>query len=344
VPASDAGATMTTPDAPVASAPAIVVPVRHYGQWLATAAVLLAAALIVVSLLTNPRYQWDLVFSYVFNAQILTGLVTTMWLTVIAMVVGVVIGVVMALARESSNVVVSTAASTYVAFFRGTPLLVQLIFWFNLAALYPVVSLGIPFGPAFFTESTNVLITPFLAAVLGLGLNEGAYMSEIVRAGLQSVDSGQTDAAHALGMKRSQTFRRIVLPQAMRVIIPPTGNETISMLKTTSLVSVIAIPELLWQAQAIYSRTYQVIPLLITVSLWYLLLTTVLSIGQYYLERHFTRGDSRRTDRTLLGMIARGMVPRHAVAGGADASPTTAATPTPMPTSMPEQTQERTTP
>ncbi|RUQ99096.1 amino acid ABC transporter permease [Labedella endophytica] len=298
--------------APSPAAAIRVVPVRHYGQWVATALVLLVAGLIAVSLLTNPRYQWDLVFSYVFNAQILAGLATTMWLTVIAMVLGVVIGVVMALARESSNVVVSTAASAYVAFFRGTPLLVQLIFWFNLAALYPVVSIGIPFGPTLFTESTNVLITPFLAAVLGLGLNEGAYMSEIVRAGLQSVDSGQTDAAHALGMKKSQTFRRIVLPQAMRVIIPPTGNETISMLKTTSLVSVIAIPELLWQAQAIYSRTYQVVPLLITVSLWYLLLTTVLSIGQYYLERHVTRGDSRRTDRTLLGMIARGIVPRHA--------------------------------
>ncbi|PSL36502.1 polar amino acid transport system permease protein [Labedella gwakjiensis] len=304
----------------IASAPASqsfaprVVPVRRYGQWVATALVLLAAALVAVSLLTNPRYQWELVFSYVLNAQILAGLVTTVWLTVIAMVLGVAIGVLMALARESSNVVVSTAASGYVAFFRGTPLLVQLIFWFNLAALYPVVSLGIPFGPTLFTESTNVLITPFMAAVLGLGLNEGAYMSEIVRAGLQSVDSGQTDAAHALGMKRSQTFRRIVLPQAMRVIIPPTGNETISMLKTTSLVSVIAIPELLWQAQAIYSRTYQVIPLLITVSLWYLLLTTVLSVGQYYLERHFSRGDARRTDRTLLGAISRGLVPRHTAA------------------------------
>lgn len=320
MPASDPTTRVTSA---ASASPVTVVPVRHYGQWLATALVLLVVALIVVSLLTNPRYQWDLVFGYVFNAQILTGLVTTMWLTVIAMVVGVVIGVVMALARESSNVVVSTAASAYVAFFRGTPLLVQLIFWFNLAALYPVVSLGVPFGPALFTESTNVLITPFLAAVLGLGLNEGAYMSEIVRAGLQSVDSGQTDAAHALGMKKSQTFRRIVLPQAMRVIIPPTGNETISMLKTTSLVSVIAIPELLWQAQAIYSRTYQVIPLLITVSLWYLLLTTVLSIGQYYLERHFTRGDSRRTDRTLIGLIARGIVPRHAPAVGSDSPSTT---------------------
>jgi polar amino acid transport system permease protein len=311
-----------------------VVPVRHYGQWLATAVVLVVAGLIVVSLITNPRYQWSLVFSYVLNPQILEGLGTTLYLTVIAMVVGVVIGVVMALARESSNPVVGAAASGYIAFFRGTPLLVQLIFWFNLAALYPVVSLGIPFGPTLFTESTNVLITPFLAAVLGLGLNEGAYMSEIVRAGLQSVDSGQTDAAHALGMRKSQTFRRIVLPQAMRVIIPPTGNETISMLKTTSLVSVIAIPELLWQAQAIYSRTYQVIPLLITVSLWYLLVTTVLSIGQYYLERHFTRGDTRRPERSLLGSVVRGLVPRHAAA--VEPSPTSTS---PISTTQSERTR-----
>lgn len=305
--------TARTPTAapPSAQGPLRVVPVRRYGQWVTTALVLLVVGLIAGSLVTNPRYQWDVVAGYVLNPQILTGLLTTVWLTVVAMIVGVVIGVVMALARDSSNLVVSTAASGYIAFFRGTPLLVQLIFWFNLAALYPVVSLGVPFGPTLFAESTNVLITPFLAAVLGLGLNEGAYMSEIVRAGLQSVDSGQTDAAHALGMRRSLTFRRIVLPQAMRVIIPPTGNETISMLKTTSLVSVIAIPELLWQAQAIYSRTYQVIPLLITVSLWYLLLTTVLSIGQYYLERYVGRGDSRRRDTSLLGAISRGMVPRH---------------------------------
>jgi polar amino acid transport system permease protein len=316
-----------------------VVPVRHYGQWLATAVVLVVAGLIVVSLITNPRYQWSLVFSYVLNPQILEGLGTTLYLTVIAMVVGVVIGVVMALSRESSNPVVGAAASGYIAFFRGTPLLVQLIFWFNLAALYPVVSLGIPFGPTLFTESTNVLITPFLAAVLGLGLNEGAYMSEIVRAGLQSVDSGQTDAAHALGMRKSQTFRRIVLPQAMRVIIPPTGNETISMLKTTSLVSVIAIPELLWQAQAIYSRTYQVIPLLITVSLWYLLVTTVLSIGQYYLERHFTRGDTRRPERSLLGTVVRGLVPRHAAA--VDPNPTSTS---PLPTPPTSTTQSERTP
>lgn len=289
-----------------------VVPARHYGQWVATALLLLVAVVIGHSLLTNPRFQWDVVFGYLLNPRILDGLVTTLWLTVVAMVAGVVIGVFMALARQSSNPVVAAAAGVYTGFFRGTPLLVQLIFWFNLAALYPVIEVGVPFGPALFTGSTNALITPFAAAVLGLGLNEGAYMAEIVRAGLLSVDSGQTQAAQALGMRRRQVFRRIVLPQAMRVIVPPTGNETISMLKTTSIVSTIAIPEMLFRAQAIYSRTYEVIPLLITVSLWYLLLTTVLSTGQFYVERHFKRGDVRNAGPSLIRTLLTGLFPRHA--------------------------------
>jgi polar amino acid transport system permease protein len=311
-------------------APLTVVPVRHYGQWIVTAVLLVVAALIVQSLLTNPRFQWNVVFSYFLNGQILDGIWTTVGLTVIAMVIGVIIGVVMALGRESRNPFVAAAASLYVGFFRGTPLLVQLIFWFNLAALYPMLTLGVPFGPALLSGDTNVLITPFMAAVLGLGLNEGAYMSEIVRAGLQSVDPGQTQAAQALGMKKSQVFRRIVLPQAMRVIIPPTGNETISMLKTTSIVSVIAIPEILWQAQAIYSKTYQVIPLLITVSLWYLIMTTVLSTGQYYIERHYKRGDLRSAEGSALLTFLSRYIPRHDPAS--DPSNTGPATTGPIPT------------
>ena len=291
--------------------PLKVVPVRRYGQWITTIVLLVVAALVVHSLLTNPRFQWDIVFGYFLNGQVLNGLVTTILLTIVAMVVGVVIGVVMALGRESKNPVVSGAAAVYIGFFRGTPLLVQLIFWFNLAALYPVLTLGVPFGPTLLSGDTNTMITPLIAAILGLGLNEGAYMSEIVRAGLQSVDPGQTQAAQALGMRKSAVFRRIVLPQAMRVIIPPTGNETIAMLKTTSLVSVIAIPELLYQVQAIYSRTYEVIPLLITVSLWYLILTAVLSVGQFYIERHYKRGDLRITDESPFVAILRRMIPRH---------------------------------
>lgn len=271
-----------------------VVKLRHPGRWVAVAVVLVLVAMLVTSLVSNENYQWDIVFQYFTSTAVLEGLRMTLLLTVVAMVVGVLLGIVLAVARDSANPLVSTAALLYIGFFRGTPLLVQLIFWFNLSALYPVLSLGIPFGPTFVSGSTNALITPLVAAILGLGLNEAAYMAEIVRAGLQSVDHGQTQAAQALGMTARQVFRRIVLPQALRVIIPPTGNQTISMLKTTSLVSVIALPELLFAVQIIYSRTYQVIPLLITASLWYLILTTVLTVGQTFLERRLRRGDHNR--------------------------------------------------
>jgi polar amino acid transport system permease protein len=210
------------------------------------------------------------------------------------MVIGIAIGVVLAVMRLSPNPLVGGASWIYVWLFRGTPVLVQLLFWQFVSALYPHLSIGIPFGGAELAHAdANSLIHPFTAAILGLGLNEGAYMSEIVRAGILSVDEGQSEAAHALGMSRMQTLRRIVLPQAMRVIIPPTGNETISMLKTTSLVSVIAYAELLYSAQLIYSVNYKTIPLLIVASAWYLFFTTILSIGQYYVERRYARGATR---------------------------------------------------
>jgi polar amino acid transport system permease protein len=300
-----------------------VVPVRRWGQWIATAVILIVAALLVQSVVANPNFRWGEVFSYFLDGRVLRGLGTTLWLTVVAMLVGIVIGVIMAIGRQSRNVVVSGAASAYVWFFRGTPLLVQLIFWFNLAALYPTLDVGIPFLEPWFSADTNQLITPIFAAILGLGLNEGAYMSEIVRAGLLSVDPGQTDAAEALGMRRSTIFRRIVLPQAMRVIIPPTGNATIAMLKTTSLVSVISIGDLLYAVQIIYSRNFQVIPLLITISIWYLLVTTVLSIGQHFLERRFRRGD-RRGEQTYFGAWVSGLVPRRT---RVEPAPTTGAIP-----------------
>jgi len=210
------------------------------------------------------------------------------------MAIGIVLGVVLAVMRLSPNPVVKSASWTYVWLFRGTPVLVQIFFWAYISAIYPTISLGIPFGgPAYVHANANTVITLFVAGVLGLGLNEAAYMAEIVRAGLLSVDEGQTEAAYALGMTRMQTLRRIVLPQAMRVIVPPTGNETISMLKTSSLVSVIAVTELLYSAQLIYSVNYRTIQLLIVASIWYLIVTTVLSIGQYYVERHFRRGLAR---------------------------------------------------
>jgi polar amino acid transport system permease protein len=224
------------------------------------------------------------------------------------MAVGIVLGVLLAVMRLSPNPLVSGASWIYIWVFRGTPVLVQLLFWNFISALYPRIALGIPFGPAFYHASANTLITPFAAAILGLGLNEGAYMAEIVRAGILSVEEGQTEAAQALGMTRLLTMRRIVLPQAMRVIIPPTGNETISMLKTSSLVSVIAYTELLYSVQLIYAVNYQQIPLLMVASLWYLLVTTVLSFGQYYVERYFGRGASRGLPETPLQRLRRNLV------------------------------------
>jgi polar amino acid transport system permease protein len=276
------------------------VPVRHPGRWVASAIVLFLVVVVVHSVATNPRFGWGTVGDYLFNTRILHGLVKTLELTVIAMVVGIVLGVVLAVMRLSPNPLVAGASSFYIWLFRGTPVLVQILFWSFVSALYPRISLGIPFGgPELIGGSANSIITPFVAAVLALGLNEGAYMAEIVRAGILSVDEGQSEAAQALGMTRLQTMRRIVLPQAMRVIIPPTGNETISMLKTSSLVSVIATPELLYSAQLIYAVNYRQIPLLLVVSIWYLAVTSVLSVIQYYIERHYGRGSSRNTRMTF---------------------------------------------
>jgi polar amino acid transport system permease protein len=212
------------------------------------------------------RFEWDIISKYFTSEIILKGLVVTLQLTVIAMVLGIVLGILMAVFRLSPNPLVSGASWLYIWFFRGTPVYVQLLFWYGIGYIFPEISLGIPFGPEFVHIDMNVAITPYVAAIVGLGLNEGAYMAEIVRAGILSVDEGQTEAAHALGMSRLQTMRRIVLPQAMRVIAPPTGNEVISMLKTTSLAAAITVGELTNGAHVIYSRTYQTIPLLMVAS------------------------------------------------------------------------------
>jgi polar amino acid transport system permease protein len=288
------------------------VPVRHPGRWAAGALILVAGTALVHSAATNPRFDWGLVGHYFLSSEVLSGLRVTLELTAISMAVGIVLGVLLAVTRLSPNPLLSGASWLYTWFFRGTPVLVQLLFWNFVSAVYPTISLGIPFGPELVHGNANTLITPFVAAVLGLGLNEGAYMSEIVRAGILSVDEGQTDAAHALGMTRLQTMRRIVLPQAMRVIIPPTGNEMISMLKTSSLVSVIAYRELLYSVQLIYAVNYRQIPLLIVASIWYLIVTTVLSVGQYYVERHYGRGAARELPETPLQRIRRLLFTVHA--------------------------------
>jgi polar amino acid transport system permease protein len=271
------------------------VPVRHPGRWLAAAVVALFAVLLIHSVATNPRFEWDVVGDYLFDPRILRGIVTTLELTVIAMAIGVVGGVLMAVMRLSPNPMVSSASAIYIWLFRGTPVLVQLLVWNFIAAVYPEISFGLPFVHL----DANNLIKPFTAAILALGLNEAAYMAEIVRAGILSVDEGQSEAAQALGMTRTQTMRRIVLPQAMRVIVPPTGNETISMLKTTSLASEIAVTELTYAAQLIYAQNYKTIPLLIVISMWYLLGTSILSVGQFFLEKRFGRGFRRHGEEMV---------------------------------------------
>jgi polar amino acid transport system permease protein len=288
------------------------VPVRHPGRWIAAAIVALIAASLIRSAIDNPNFKWDVVGNYLFDQRILDGVVLTIELTITAMVLGIILGVVVAVMRLSPNFLIRGASWFYIWVFRGTPLLVQLLFWAFISALYPTIDLGIPFGPSFIHLDANDYITLFVAALLAFGLNEGAYMAEIVRAGIISVEEGQTEAAKALGMTRGQTLRRIVLPQAMRVIIPPTGNETISMLKNTSLAAFIALQELLYSATLIYSQNFQQIPLLIVASIWYLAMTSVLSIGQFFLERHYGRGRMRDEPITLFEQIRSGWGARHA--------------------------------
>jgi polar amino acid transport system permease protein len=274
--------------APQAELP--VVPVRHPGRWVAAAVILVLVAMFVHWLVATEALHWDVVRHYLFESSILTGVRRTILLTLVAMAIGIVGGTVLAVMRLSANPIVSGVSWVYIWFFRGTPLLVQLAFWFFLPSVLHSLSLGVPFGPDWFETDSKTIISQLGAAILGLGLNEAAYMSEIIRAGILSVDEGQVEAAQALGMTRMLTMTRIVLPQAMRVIVPPTGNEVIAMLKNTALVSVIGYAELFYTAQIIYARTFQTIPLLITVSLWYLFLTSILTIGQYYVERYYARG------------------------------------------------------
>ena len=276
----------------------VIKPARRPGQMVIAAVLIVVGVVLLRAVVTNDRFQWGVVGHYLFDPQILGGLVLTIELTVVAMALGIGLGTLLALGRRSANRVVSAASVLYIWFFRGTPLLVQLIFWYNLAALYPQLTVGLPFGPPFVSVSTNSVVTSYGAAILGLGLNEGAYMAEIIRSGIESVDKGQREAGLSLGLTDQRAFRRIVFPQAMRVIIPPTGNQVIGMLKYTSLVSVISLAELLYSAELIYARNFEAIPLLITASVWYLIATSVLMAGQRRLERHFGQGwlgqDGRR--------------------------------------------------
>src|SRR3954466_13728291 len=286
------------------------VPVRHPGRWVAAAVIAVLVAMFVHEVLTNHAPQWGFMFDNMFRPAVLRGARTTLIMTVLAMLIGVLLGIVFAVMRLSPNPIVAGAAWAYIWFFRAIPRIVLLFFAANLGALYATYDLGFPFDQQLMdalgfqgdwrspARDGNVIFVGFTAGLLGLALSEGAYAAEIVRAGIQSVEPGQAEAASALGMSRGKTTRRIVLPQAMRVIIPPTGNETIAMLKDTSLL--IAVPvsaELSFQLRAIGSRTFQVIPMAVAAILWYLALSSVLMIGQYFLERRFSRGfGSRRGD------------------------------------------------
>ncbi|MEW2444752.1 amino acid ABC transporter permease [Micromonospora marina] len=281
---------MTTTDTPAAR----VVPVRHYGRWLTALVVAGLAALFLRALLTSPNLEPATVAHYLFQDYVLDGVLTTLWLTVLAMVLGTAGGILLAVLRLSDNPVLRGVSWTFIWVFRGTPLLVQIIFFGFLGALFPRITVTVPFtGPVLFDRPTSVVVTGTVAAVLALSLNEMAYAAEVIRGGILAVDGGQTEAAAALGMRPTLTLRRVVLPQAMRVIIPPMGNETITMLKSTALVSIIAGRDLMTAVQSVYQNNYKVIPLLVVAAIWYLALVSLLSAGQWLVERRFGRGFAR---------------------------------------------------
>jgi polar amino acid transport system permease protein len=290
--------TDTLDKAPAAVPPEQIkaIPVRHYGRWVAGALVIAVLVLIGIAF-SNAKINYSIIPDYLFDKGIVSGAWTTLYISVLAMVLGVALGIVLAVMRLSSNPVTSTVAWFYIWFFRGTPVLVQLLLWYNISLVFPVLNLG------FYKDEMNQVMTPVLTALLGLGLNEAAYMSEIVRAGIQSVDEGQTEASHALGMTHGQTLRRVILPQAMRVIVPPTGNEYINMLKTSSLAYAVQLPELIKKATDISSTSLAVVEMYFVACIWYLLLTTIFSIVQYYVERRYARGSTRNLPATPLQKV-----------------------------------------
>ncbi|MCZ8183982.1 MAG: amino acid ABC transporter permease [Beijerinckiaceae bacterium] len=279
-----------------------IVPHRYYGRWVAAAIILLLFAW-VVKAFAEGQIAWKVVGQFLTAPAILNGLVNTVIMTACAMALGIVLGVLFAIMYMSPNPVLRGSALFYIWFFRGTPLLLQLLLWFNLALVFPRIGI-----PGLIEFRTIDVITPFVATLLGLGMNQGAYTAEVVRSGILSVDLGQTEAAKSIGMNRLTTLRRIILPQAMRVIIPPVGNEFISMVKLTSIASVIQYSEILRNAQTIYYANARVIELLIVAAIWYLAVVTLLQVGQFFLERFFSRGRGERRIRQKVG--------RNKAAGG----------------------------
>ncbi|MFI6878150.1 amino acid ABC transporter permease [Streptomyces sp. NPDC050400] len=280
---SDTLSKAAAPAPPAAADVPRIVPQRRTGQWIAAAVVLALLGLAVNSVLRNDAFQWDVVAEYFTTSSVLRGLGLTLWLTALVMALGFALGTLLAVLRLSANPVLQAVSWGYVWLFRSMPILVQLLFWFNIGALYPQI-LGV---------KTVDLFGPVTVAIIGLTLHEAAYAAEVVRGGILSVDRGQIEAAQALGLGRHRRWRKIVLPQAMRAIVPPAGNMLIGTLKGTSIVSVIAVQDLLYSVQLVYHRTYQVIPLLLVATIWYVVVTSLLSVGQHYVERHYARGTGR---------------------------------------------------
>ncbi|MFE5837142.1 amino acid ABC transporter permease [Arthrobacter sp. NPDC056493] len=282
------------------------VPVRHPGRWISAVVILGALAVFAQSLVTNPNFRWDIVATYILDVKVVQGVGWTLLLTVASMILAIVLAIILAFMRQSDNPVFRWSSWAWVWFFRGTPVYTQLIFWGLVSVLYPKIAAGVPFGPQLFSLDTSTVITALVAAILGLGLNESAYLAEIFRAGLKSVDSGQMEAAEALGMAKTKIMWRIILPQAMRVIVPPTGNETIGMLKTTSLV--LAVPftlDLTFATNNLANRTYLPVPLLIVAAIWYLVITSVLMVGQHYIEAYYGKGVDNRVPAVVNPAAAR---------------------------------------
>ena len=268
-----------------------IIPVRHVGRVISGFVILLVLGWLAFEVAKNPDFQFGVVTNYLFNPVVLRGVGLTLLLTVAAMTLGLFLGLIAAVSRLSPNPVLRRVSAGYIWFFRGTPVLVQLIFWFNIGILFKNVTIGIPFTYiVFWSIPTNQLVTPLMAAILGLGLNSGAYIAEIIRAGILSVAKGQVDAAYSIGMTSAQAMRRIVLPQAVPIAIPPLGNEFIGLLKYSALASVIAVQELLGSVENLYSTNFRTLELLVVASIWYLAVTSILTLGQQGLERKFSRG------------------------------------------------------
>ena len=267
----------------------MTVTTRRMPHVVITTLVVLLMLLLITSVARNDRFQWDIIAKYLTYSTILRGIGMTLWITVMTVVLGLLGGIAIVALRSSRFRALSGAAWAFTWFFRSVPMLVQLLFWYNLAALYPHLSIGIPGGPTWWQVDTNSVIGPITAVVVGFTLHESAYMAEILRSGLAAIPRGQWQAGRSIGMTETQLYRRVVLPQVVRVVLPTIGNETINIVKETSLISVLAITDLLYAVQLIYGKNFQTIPLLIVATIWYLIITAVLGFGQSLLERRLGR-------------------------------------------------------